>query len=138
MMRRLIPAAAALALLAMHAQAQTQPAATPAPAATSATPATTAPATTSKTLHHRYTHRRTLQQRFDAANTTHDGHLTKDQAAAANWSYVTNHFAAIDKDKRGYVTVSEIHAYAHAQYVKYHHKPKPAAPAAAPASSTSG
>ena len=126
-MRRLIPAAAALALLAAPAWAQTQPdtATTPAPAAgaTTTAPATPAP---------RHVRRRqTLQQRFDAANTTHDGHLTKDQAAAANWPYVMNNFAAIDKDHKGYVTTADIRAFAKARRAarQKQQAPAPAAPA---------
>lgn len=121
MMRRLIPAATALALFALPAAAQTQNAPT--------APGTTAPAPASPAApvkkHH--THRRTLQQHFDAANTTHDGHLTKDQAAAANWPYVVNHFAAIDKDHKGFVTVQDIHAFYRSRHA---HRPKtPAKPA---------
>jgi hypothetical protein len=115
MMRRLIPAAAALALFAATAQAQNQPTTTT-PGATQA-PSATAPAKKPAA------HRMTLQQRFDAANTTHDGHLTKDQAAAANWSYVVNNFAAIDKGKKGYVTVQDIHSFARERHAARHHKP---------------
>ncbi len=120
MIRRLIPAAAVLALFAVQAQAQTDTQATPGtqpPAATA--PAHAAPA--KKPV----TRRVTLQQRFDAANTSHDGHLTKDQAAAANWPYVTNNFAAIDKGKKGYVTAQDIHAFAKARHAA-HHAPAPA------------
>ncbi len=128
-MRRLIPAAAALVLFAAQAPAQTQPDATQAPAAGAASPA---PANPAAPMAKKHRSRQTLQQRFDAANTTHDGHLTKDQAAAANWPYVTNNFAAIDKDKKGYVTVSDIHAFAKARHAA-RHKTTPT-----PASSTSG
>ena len=117
-MRRLIPAAAVLVLLAAPAQAQTQPDSTPPPAGT------TAP------KHVR--HRQTLQQRFDAANTSHDGHLTKDQAAAANWPYVVNNFPGIDKDAKGYVTVQDIRAFAKARRAA-RHKTTPA-----PAPSSNG
>ena len=127
MMRRLIPAAAALVLFAAQAPAQTQPDATQAPAAGTAAPAS--PATSTPKQHRS---RQTLQQRFDAANTTHDGHLTKDQATAANWPYVANNFAAIDKDKKGYVTASDIHAFAKARHAA-HQKATPA-----PAPSTNG
>ena len=127
MMRRLIPVATALVLFAAQAPAQTQPDATQAPAA-----GTTAPATPATPMHKQHRSRQTLQQRFDAANTTHDGHLTKDQATAANWPYVTNNFPAIDKDKKGYVTVSDIHAFAKARHAA-HQKATPT-----PAPSTSG
>jgi len=120
MMRRLIQVAAALLLLfggtaLSRAEAQT----TPVPAAGTAAHGTTG----------HQQHRQTLQQRFDAANAMHDGHLTKDQAAAANWSYVLSNFAAIDKDRKGYVTVADIHAFAHARYLA-RHKAAPATPAA--------
>ena len=146
-MRFLIPAAA-LALLAAPALAQTTTVpATPAPAAPA--PVTTEPASppaaaapTTPPVKHAVTHhRRTLQQRFDAANTTHDGHLTRDQAAAAKWSYVIRHFAAMDTAKKGYVTMAEISAYAKAQRAKYHHHKTTTAtpaPATAPATPANG
>jgi hypothetical protein len=120
MMRRLIPLATAATLFAFPVLAQNAPSTT-----TTQAPATSAPATApaQKAPSH---HRMTLQQRFDAANTTHDGKLTKDQAAAANWSYVTRNFAAIDKDKKGYVTVQDIHAFAKARHIA-HRKAMPAA-----------
>jgi hypothetical protein len=148
-MRFVIPVAA-LALLAAPAIAQT----TTAPATTA--PSTTAPATTAPAAAPTATtaapatpaapaaaapatpaapkkmvgHHQTLQQRFDAANTTHDGQLTKDQATAAKWSYVTKNFTAMDAGKKGYVTVDEIRAYAKAKHAAH---VKPAAPATAPA-----
>ena len=50
----------------------------------------------------------TVEQRFEKANTSHDGKLTKAQAISANWTMVSRNFATIDKDKKGYVTVEEI------------------------------
>lgn len=124
-MRRLLPAtAAALLLLAWQAQAQTQPA--PATTESPATPGTSAPATPATPAKKPAARRMTLQQRFDAANTAHDGHLTKDQATAANWPYVANNFTAMDKDKKGYITVQDIRAYAKAHHMA-HQKPAPAA-----------
>jgi hypothetical protein len=64
-----------------------------------------------------------LQERFDAANTTHDGHLTQAQADAAKWTYVSKHFSVIDKDHKGYVTVDDIKAYAHAARSAKHNVP---------------
>jgi hypothetical protein len=123
-MRFIIPAAA-LALLAFQAQAQTTTP-TPAPAAT-----TTAPAAPAPVVKPKHMHRQTLQQRFEAANATKDGHLTKDQAETAKWTYVTRHFAAIDKDSKGFVTVDDIHAYAASTRHAHHHVTAPAtAPAA--------
>ena len=143
-MRFVLPVAA-LALLAVPALAQTTtaPAAT-APATTApAAPATTAPAapataesaTPAPAAPKKMAgHHTTLAQRFAAANTTHDGHLTKDQATAAKWSYVTKNFTAIDSGKKGYVTADDIHAYAKTTHAM--HK-KPATPAAAPAPTNS-
>jgi hypothetical protein len=51
-----------------------------------------------------------MQQRFENANTTHDGHLTLDQAKAG-YPAVARHFTAIDQDKKGYVTAHDIRAY---------------------------
>ncbi|MCW3475457.1 EF-hand domain-containing protein [Limobrevibacterium gyesilva] len=137
-MRWMIPALA-LAMVAGHAHAQgtmapaTAPT-TPAPAATApASPAPSvstqaAPATkpaakpagkTASTSH------MTLQQRFDAANTTHDGHLTKEQARSAKMTQTVRHFDAIDKDHKGYVTMDDLHAYASAQRAQ--HRTTPAA-----------
>lgn len=78
----------------------------------------------------------TLNQRFAAANTTNDGHLTRDQADAAKWTYVSRHFDTIDKDHKGYVTIDDIRAYAKAARASRHHAttsaPKPAVPAPVP------
>jgi hypothetical protein len=142
-MRFLIPAAA-VALLAVPALAQTTTApATTAPATTApagGAPATTAPAAAApapampaKPAKKTAPHHMTLQQHFDKVNVSHDGHLTKDQATAGKWSYITRNFDAIDKDKKGYVTMDDIHAFARA----HHTVKKPAAPAPAPAG-TSG
>ncbi len=51
-----------------------------------------------------------MQQRFDAANTTHDGKLTLDQAKAANMTSVVNSFDKIDSGSKGYVTMDDIRA----------------------------
>ena len=126
-MRFIIPAAV-LMLFAVQAQAQTTTAPATAPAATTA-PATTAPAASTPAPKK---HGQTLQQRFDAANTSHDGHLTKDQATAAKWGYVTGHFSSMDKDHKGYVTVDDIRGYAKAR------RAAKKAPAAAPAPASNG
>ncbi len=96
--------AAAFLIAAGAAQAQTAPAA-PAPAAAPAAPAA-APAAAPHAAHHR----RNRQQMFDAANTTHDGHLTEEQARAG-WPTIAHNFAAIDTAKKGYVTMDDIKAY---------------------------
>jgi hypothetical protein len=49
--------------------------------------------------------------RFDAANTTHDGHLTLQQAEAAGMKPIVAHFTAIDFHHRGYVTFNDIMAW---------------------------
>lgn len=78
---------------------------TVAPAATPAAPVAASPAATS-------THpRRTMDERFAAANTTKDGKLTLDQAKAGHLRAVARDFAMIDKTKRGYVTLDDIKAH---------------------------
>jgi hypothetical protein len=57
----------------------------------------------------------TMDQRFTSANTTHDGHLTLDQAKAG-YPTIARHFDAIDKDKKGYVTETDIRAYHKTQH----------------------
>jgi hypothetical protein len=52
-----------------------------------------------------------LAQRFGAANVTHDGRLTRDQAAAG-MPLVAQNFDAIDIDRKGYVTLPEVRAFA--------------------------
>ena len=92
----------------------TRPAA-PAPSTTTPSTTTTAPASTTpaasapaaSTTHPR----RTLEERFTAANTTHDGKLTLDQAKAGHLRAVARDFAVIDKSKHGYVTLDEIKAH---------------------------
>ena len=101
------PAAAAPAL------AQTPMTGTTGPATTAPTPALdgTAPASSRATRAHA-----TLQQRFDAANVTHDGHLTREQARS-KMPAVARDFDAIDADHKGYVTVDDIKAQARARRV---------------------
>ena len=60
----------------------------------------------------------TMHDRFAAANTSHDGHLTLEQAKAG-YKSVAKKFDAIDKDHKGYVTEADIHAYYSALH---HHK----------------
>lgn len=76
---------------------------------TAAPAATTTPESPASTA---TTHaRRTMDERFAAANTTHDGKLTLEQAKAGHLRAVTRDFAMIDKSKRGYVTLDEIKAH---------------------------
>jgi hypothetical protein len=51
-----------------------------------------------------------LQSRFANANTTHDGKLTREQAAAG-MPMVAKHFDEIDTQKLGYVTLPQIAAF---------------------------
>jgi hypothetical protein len=74
------------------------------PAAGQVAPASPAPAA------HARKPRRTLQERFDEANTTHDGHLTAEQARAGLPS-VARDFDAIDTTHKGYVTIDDIKAH---------------------------
>ncbi len=86
-----------------RARSVTPPNAAP-PAAEQTAPASPAPAA------HTRKHRRTLQERFDEANTTHDGHLTAEQARAGLPS-VARDFDAIDTAHKGYVTIDDIKAH---------------------------
>ena len=52
-----------------------------------------------------------FQKKFDAANTTHDGHLTLAQAQAAGMKMVVANFSAIDTQHRGYATFNDIVAW---------------------------
>jgi hypothetical protein len=49
--------------------------------------------------------------RFNAANTSHDGLLTLQQAEAAHMPWLARNFAAIDTQQTGYVTLQDIRAY---------------------------
>jgi hypothetical protein len=51
-----------------------------------------------------------LQARFANANTTHDGKLTRAQAAAG-MPMVAKHFDEIDKQRAGYVTLRQIEIF---------------------------
>ena len=69
-------------------------------------------APTSATAPARATHaRKTMDERFAAANTTHDGKLTLEQANAGHLRAVARDYAVIDKSKKGYVTLDEIKAH---------------------------
>ncbi|MGF6757143.1 EF-hand domain-containing protein [Paraburkholderia sp. GAS42] len=48
-----------------------------------------------------------VQTRFASANTTHDGKLTRDQAAAG-MPMLAQHFDEIDTQHAGFVTLSQI------------------------------
>jgi hypothetical protein len=124
--------AIALALAASPALAQTQNPASPpgalpsalapsvppssvaAPAGTPA-PAAMSPANRSAPQAKRLP----LKERFEAANATHDGHLTLEQAQAG-LPNVARHFSTIDKDKKGYVTLDEIRHYYAQSFARQH------------------
>jgi uncharacterized secreted protein with C-terminal beta-propeller domain len=95
---RILFALFALPLLVLSAQAQT--------------------ATTSTTAQPTHT-RLTMDQRFQQANVTHDGHLTEDQAKTG-YKSIARHFAAIDQDKKGYVTEDDIRNYSKMQRALRH------------------
>jgi hypothetical protein len=50
-----------------------------------------------------------LQTRFANANATHDGKLTRDQAAGM--PMLARHFDEIDTQKAGYITLPQIEAF---------------------------
>lgn len=105
-----LPLLVAAFMLSFPAVAQTPPAGMSAPAA-NAPPATTSdtqlPSTQARPAA-RAGRRHTQAQRFEEANTTHDGKLTLDQARAAHMNAVVRDFSAIDKDGKGYVTMTNI------------------------------
>ncbi len=109
--------------------------AAPASPAPSSVPEATAPTTPPRksTSHAK---RMSMHQRFVAANASKDGQLTLDQANAAKWSAVSRNFAAIDKDRKGYVTEADIRAYTQARHAARRPikaaAPAPAAPALQP------
>ena len=65
----------------------------------------------------------TMTQRFEQANTTHDGHLTLEQAKVG-YKSIVGHFSEIDRDKKGYVTEDDIRAY-YKQQRALHHQSAP-------------
>ncbi|HTJ89673.1 MAG TPA: hypothetical protein VL356_05805 [Acidocella sp.] len=54
---------------------------------------------------------RKFHKKFDAANTTHDGHLTLAQAEKAGMTKIVKNFNAIDTQHRGYVTFNDVVAW---------------------------
>ncbi|HET6608377.1 MAG TPA: hypothetical protein VFG62_16995 [Rhodopila sp.] len=61
------------------------------------------------------------EQRFTEANTTHDGHLTIDQAKLG-YKTVARHFRNIDVDGKGFVTENDIRAWHALQKAARHNK----------------
>jgi hypothetical protein len=116
-MRYLIPAFASLMMATSAVPVRAQ---TPAPATQQSSSPTTAPSPAPVKPNK-------LSRRFSAANTTHDGHLTLDQARKAKWTQVVRHFGDIDSDKKGYVTEQEVStAASQARAAKASQKPAPA------------
>jgi hypothetical protein len=77
-----------------------------------------------------------FQGRFETANTTHDGHLTLEQAKANKWSAVIRRFSKVDTDNKGYVTAEELRAdYLAQRAAKAKAKPAVTPATAAPARS---
>ncbi len=56
--------------------------------------------------------------KFQAANVTHDGRLTQQQAAAGGMRKVAQNFAQIDRDQKGYVTIQDLRAWRHEQHAQ--------------------
>lgn len=92
---RLLIRTAIFALLAFPALAQA--------------PATTTPRPTANRLEQPNV---PLPERFADANSSKDGQLTRPQARASYWYYVDRNFEAMDKDRKGFVTVEDIRGYA--------------------------
>ncbi|HXT82601.1 MAG TPA: hypothetical protein VN702_23775 [Acetobacteraceae bacterium] len=62
------------------------------------------------------------QQRFEHANTSHDGHLTLEQAKTG-YKSVARHFSEIDTAGHGYVTQDDIRAWHKQRRAAQHHPP---------------
>lgn len=115
-MRYLIPVFASLMLATTSLPGYAQTPTSPSPQTNTTTPAP-APVVPKANK---------LGRRFAAANITHDGHLTLDQARHAKWTQVVKRFAQIDVDNKGFVTEQEIRTAAAAARAA---KPAVAAPA---------
>jgi hypothetical protein len=63
--------------------------------------------------HHEKWHQamKKFHEKFNAANTTHDGHLTLAQAQKAGMTMIVKNFKAIDTQHRGYVTFNDVIAW---------------------------
>ncbi len=109
----------------------------PAADATTAAPATATPAkpAVKRAVAKPKRPRMTVDQHFVAANSSHDGKLTKSQATKGKWRIVSRNFTAIDKGKKGYVTLEDIKAYNAAHKPMKHTTAKPAS-ATTPAPTT--
>ncbi|HET6183976.1 MAG TPA: hypothetical protein VFA03_10335 [Acetobacteraceae bacterium] len=113
---RLAPSLLALSLLALPAAAQTAQTPPPAPPGTASAAAPAQGAGTAQR------HRRlSLADRFEMANTTHDGRLTLDQAKASKvMRVVAKNFDVIDATHKGYVTEDDIRSWYKARRAARH------------------
>ena len=68
-----------------------------------------------------HAHSNKMRERFDAANVTHDGRLTRAQAEQAGLRMVSKNFDTIDTAHKGYVTFDEVKAYRRATAANHHH-----------------
>ncbi len=93
------------------ALAQSAPNPPPAMQGPGGTPPSPAPGAPGQWGHGHMAMEQKMHDRFNAANTTHDGRLTLAQATAAGLKPVVKHFAEIDTAKRGYVTFNEVQAW---------------------------
>ncbi len=82
----------------------------PPPAREAAGPEMTKPEETKPKVTSPTRQRLTMEQRFDLANTTRDGHLTLDQAKRG-YKTVARNFELIDTTGKGFVTLEDIRAW---------------------------
>ncbi len=52
-----------------------------------------------------------FRQKFEAANVTHDGHLTREQSEAAGMRGIVKRFDEIDVGKKGFITMEDVRAW---------------------------
>ena len=53
----------------------------------------------------------TLDRNFDAADTNHDGLLSKDEAKAGHVPFIVRNFDSIDTQHRGQVSKDDVHEF---------------------------
>jgi hypothetical protein len=70
--------------------------------------------------------RQSAGEHFADANTTHDGHLTLDQASSG-YKSIAKSFSQIDTSHHGYVTMDDIKAWKAAKKLARHDAKHPAA-----------
>lgn len=103
---RMLPLLAVLLLWTTPVLAQ-PPAPPPAHAATQpAAPARATPEARTPAHHHAAP----WERKFARANTSHDGHLTLEQAIRG-YITIARHFKAIDTGSKGYVTIDDVRAW---------------------------